>query len=119
MSFINVNDEAFNVLINEINTCKRWGFYSLDHQYNFVEKTLIKWCTENHINDSILKTLISDTKEIYSPNYCVVYESKKLIEINNKDKLSKYYKNKNYTVIQLTISDRVEKVKAYLISKHN
>ena len=119
MPLINVNDETFNELISEINTCKRWGFYSLENQYNFVEKALVKWCSEYNIDNNILKVLISNTKDIYSPNYCVVYESKKLIEVNDKDIVNKYYKNKKYTIIQLTLPDRVEKVKSYLISKRS
>lgn len=119
MTTINVSDEIFNDLINAIDDCKRWGFYNLEHQYYFIEKALINWCSVNHIEKNIINVLISNIKEIFNPKYCVVYESKKLIEINDIDTVNKYYKKKNYSVIQLTLPDRIEKVKLYLISKHN
>ena len=117
MSFINVSNDAFNELLSAVETCKRWGFYNLEHQYSFVEKALINWSSVNHIEKSVLNVLIYNIKEIYNPEYCVVFENKKLIEINDTDKVNQYYISKGYSVVQLTIPDRIEKDKMYLISK--
>ena len=119
MSFINVSNDAFNELLSAVETCKRWGFYNLEHQYSFVEKALINWSSVNHIEKNVLNSLVSNIKDMFNPNYCIVYESKKLIEINDKDEVNKYYKKNHYKIIQLTLPDRIEKIKLYLISKRN
>ena len=119
MSFINVNDEVFNELIKGLNNCKKWGFYNLDNQYKFVEKTLINWCSVYNIDKKVLTELITKTKQFFKPEYCVVYENNKLIETNDIDKINKYYKKKDYSIVQLTLPDRIEKIKLYIISSRS
>ena len=117
MAIINVSDEIFEELLNEVNTCKRWGFYNLDNQYKFVEKVLIKWCSMYHIDDNVQKIIMTNAQDIFKSNYCMVDESNRVIEVNDKDTINKYYRNKGYTFIQLTLPDRIDKFKTYLISK--
>ena len=118
MGYLNVNDEVFNELITEINSCKKWSFYGLDSQYFFIERVIIKWCSIHSIDNNIQTKLINDIKEIFAPNYCIINESKKIVEINDKTKVNKYYKSKNYSIIQLTLLNRIEKIKFNLISKY-
>ena len=119
MTSLNVSNEVFDELLSAIETCKRWGFYELKNQYSFVEKALINWGSVHHVDKNVLDSLVSNIKDMFNPNYCIVYESKKLIEINDKDEVNKYYKKNHYKIIQLTLPDRIEKVKLYLISKRN